>query len=89
MSISIAAFYVFWDLNSHDEYLFVFGEMGFYVMPDEFSRVGVLDSTLFDQGNLMELSSYVIVLASTASPDSLLLVSLEIHQQPNNWTVAI
>ncbi|KAH0856995.1 hypothetical protein HID58_085256 [Brassica napus] len=51
-------------------------------MADEFSRTRVLDSTLCDQENLMELSSYVVVLASTASPsspNSLLLVALEIH----------
>lgn len=76
--------FMFFERQTLTMSIFVFGEMAFYVMPDEFSRVGVLDSTLFDQGNLMELSSYVIVLASTASPNSLLLVSLEIHQQPNN-----
>ncbi|WZZ86437.1 hypothetical protein YC2023_115016 [Brassica napus] len=56
--------------------------MAFYVMPDEFYRIGVLDSTLSDQGDLMELSSYAVVLASTASPsspNSFLLVALEIH----------
>ncbi|KAG5410324.1 hypothetical protein IGI04_006643 [Brassica rapa subsp. trilocularis] len=76
--------FMFFERRTLTMSIFVFGEMAFYVMPDELSRVGVLDSTLFDQGNLMELSSYVIVLASTASPNSLLLVSLEIHQQPNN-----
>ncbi|CAN6856921.1 unnamed protein product, partial [Brassica oleracea] len=50
--------------------IFLFGEMAFYVMPDEFYRIGVLDSTLSDQGDLMELSSYAVVLASTASPSS-------------------
>ena len=62
--------------------IFLFGEMAFYVMPDEFYRIGVLDSTLSDQGDLMELSSYAVVLASTASPSSpniFLLVALEIH----------
>ncbi|KAF2538145.1 hypothetical protein F2Q68_00019685 [Brassica cretica] len=61
---------------------FSLGEMAFYVMPDEFYRIGVLDSTLSDQGDLMELSSYAVVLALTASPsspNSFLLVALEIH----------
>ncbi|WZZ12879.1 hypothetical protein YC2023_105968 [Brassica napus] len=36
--------------------------MAIYVMPEEFSRIRVLDSKLSDQENLMELSSYDVVL---------------------------
>ncbi|KAH0857505.1 hypothetical protein HID58_085766 [Brassica napus] len=75
ISFSVAAFH-------SRRVSFSLGEMAFYVMPDEFYRIGVLDSTLSDQGDLMELSSYAVVLASTASPsspNSFLLVALEIH----------
>ncbi|CAG7860800.1 unnamed protein product [Brassica rapa] len=37
-------------------------EMAIYVMPEEFSRIRVLDSKLSDQENLMDLSSYDVVL---------------------------
>ncbi|KAF2569511.1 hypothetical protein F2Q68_00025894 [Brassica cretica] len=51
--------FMFTELRIFKTSIFVFGEMAFYVMPDEFSRIGVLDST--------------------ATPNSLLLFTLNIH----------
>uniref|UniRef100_M4F812 Uncharacterized protein n=1 Tax=Brassica campestris TaxID=3711 RepID=M4F812_BRACM len=55
-------YFVFTELQTVTTSIFVFREMAIYVMPEEFSRIRVLDSKLSDQENLMELSSYDVVL---------------------------